>query len=536
MLAGIGLFLFGMQLMEQAIRHLAGRSFKVFLKNQTDHPIKAILAGLLITALLQSSSIVNLLILAFVGARILSLKNAMAILLGSNLGSTVYNWIVVYLGFKFDIQSFAFPIMAISTVGLIFFQNNKRIMNWTRLAFGISLLFVGLSNIKIGIESFVTAVDLTGFNDYNNFVFVLIGFVITVMVQSSATTVVITLSALNAGALSFETAACIVIGSETGTAIKTVIGSIGNVPDKKRVALGNLILNITSSFIAFIFLSYIIKLIKEILHINDPLIALVSFQSAINIIGIIIFYPLLNLFSKWLEKRFSNETDKSARYLNKLLLNEPEEAISAIQKEGKRLIINIISLNRQALEMYHRNHLPPVEIIPKAKGKSYSEHYEIVKQLNGEIIDFCIELQSKELDINETKRLQELIKMLQNSMSSAKSVKDIRHNIKEFRDSAEDVLHDFYINIKKSEEPFYAKVEEIVNSDSIDQFPYLSELLHETKNLYDNQLKRVYSLSGTHQLQDLDLATILNVFGEIESSRESLINALNAFLEISKSD
>src|SRR5688500_17095835 len=105
-LAGIGLFLFGMLLLEQAIKHLAGRSFKLFLKKHTSHPVKAVLSGLVITAMLQSSSIVNLLVLAFVGARILTMRNAIAVILGANLGSTVYNWIVVYLGFKFDIQDF----------------------------------------------------------------------------------------------------------------------------------------------------------------------------------------------------------------------------------------------------------------------------------------------------------------------------------------------------------------------------------------------------------------------------------------------
>src|SRR5688572_7692496 len=132
-LAGIGLFLFGMYLMEHAIRHLAGRTFKIFLRDQTSHPARAIFAGLIITAVLQSSSIVNLLVLAFVGAGVITMHSAIAVILGANLGSTVYNWIVVYLGFKFDIQAFAFPLIAICTIALIFFQNNKRAMDWSRL-------------------------------------------------------------------------------------------------------------------------------------------------------------------------------------------------------------------------------------------------------------------------------------------------------------------------------------------------------------------------------------------------------------------
>ncbi|MBL0342633.1 MAG: Na/Pi cotransporter family protein [Bacteroidetes bacterium] len=536
-LAGIGLFLFGMQLMEQAIRLLAGRTFKVFLRNQTSHPFKAILAGLLVTSLLQSSSIVNLLILAFVGARVLSLRNAIAILLGSNLGSTVYNWIVVYLGFKFDIQSFAFPIMAIGAIGLIFFQGKKKVMQWTTLLFGISLLFIGLSNIKSGVETVVATVDLSGYSQYGNFVFVLVGFAITAIVQSSATTVVITLAALNAGAVQFEAAACLVIGSESGTAMKTVIGSIGKVADKKRVALSNFLINITSSLVAFIFLSALITLIKDILGVKDPLIALVSFQSIINLIGIILLYPFLDKFSKWMENRFSDESDKIAINISTLIVNEPEEALKGIQKEYIRLLHNIISVNRQALEIHPQKTVSKTTlnfIIPQSNGKSYSEYYELVKHLNGEIIDFCLELQSKELAAFESKKLEELIVMLRSTMNAAKSVKDIRHNIKQFRDSGNDTLHNFYLLIKKNEEPFYLKLEELISGENGNNLSYLSAFLQETKNNHDNFIKQIYNLSTSHKIKDLELATLINVFGELQYSHESLIHAMNNHLIIKK--
>jgi len=523
-LAGIGLFLFGMQLMETAIRHLAGRSFKVFLKKQTDHPLRAIVAGLLVTALLQSSSIVNLLVLAFVGARILTMRNAMAVILGSNLGSTVYNWIVVYLGFKFDIQSFAFPLMAIGAVGIIFFQKNKKIMNWSHLGFGISLLFLGLSNIKGGVETLVTTVDLTFFNEYGNVVFVLIGFVITAIVQSSATTVVITLSALNAGVLTFEAATCLVIGSEVGTSVKTIIGAIGTVPDKKRVALGNFLQNVTSSGVALILLTPLIFLIQEKMGVKDPLVALVTFQSVINLIGIIIFYPLLPLFSGWLEKQFTHEDKKTSQFLNKLLLDEPEVALSALEKEGNRLLWNIAELNRKGLEINYRVGNTENEI-EHIRDKSYSEHYEMVKHLNGEIIDFCLELENKEAAEEYKERIHELIKVFHLTMNAAKSVKDIRHNIKDLRDSADDLLHNVYNELRKSETTFYEKAHDIISNGSEDVSKELTTLSNDSKLMHDQFIKNIYGFSLSKKLHDLELATLMNVLNEIQSSHNSIIDA-----------
>lgn len=532
-LAGIGLFLFGMQLMETAIRHLAGRSFKVFLKRQTAQPLRAVIAGLLVTALLQSSSIVNLLVLAFVGAGILTMRNAMAVILGSNLGSTVYNWIVVYLGFKFDIQSFAFPMMAIGAIGIIFFQSNKKVMHWSHLGFGISLLFLGLSNIKGGVETLVTTVDLSFFNEYGNVVFVLIGFVITAIVQSSATTVVITLTALNAGILSFDAAACLVIGSEVGTSVKTILGSIGTVPDKKRVALGNFLQNITSSGVALLLLTPLIFLIQSKMGIKDPLVALVTFQSLINLIGIIIFFPLLPLFSGWLEKQFTHEEQRTSKYINKLLLDEPEVAIAALEKEGKRLLWNIAELNRKGLEINPESASSENEI-SHIRDKSYSEHYEMVKHLNGEIIDFCLELQNKEASEEYKNRIQDLMEMFHQTMNAAKSVKDIRHNIKELRDSADDLLHNVYKEIRKSESAFYKKVNDIISSDSETISKDLATLTYDTRSVHDRFITDIYGFSLSKKLHDLELATLMNVLNEIQSSHNSIIDAFTILHGLNK--
>lgn len=532
-LAGIGMFLFGLMLMEQAIQHLAGRSFKLFLKNQTRHPAKAVFAGIFVTALLQSSSIVNLLLLAFVGAGVLSLNNAMAVILGANLGSTVYTWIVVLIGFKFDIQAISYPIIAIATIGILFFPNNKKVMHWTRLAFGIALSFIGLSTIKNGFTEMVNAIDITALNAYGNLAFVLAGFLITAIVQSSATTVIIALAALHSGALGFEAAACLVIGSEPGTSIKTLIGSIGGIPAKKQMALGNLLINLVASAIAFIALQPLIKMVAWFVDPGEPLISLVAFQTAINVFSIVLFYPFLKQFTKWLSLRYTNDHPEITHYINNSLLQETDSAIRALKSENFRLLANTIELNKRGLEIDSEriNDTTPEhdELIQGAIKKTYSDYYEMVKHLNGEIIDFLLELQKQELSGNDSRNLQQLAAINQHTMNAAKSVKDIRHNIKDFRESADDIIHTMFETLKKSEADFYSGISEFIHKNTEESAVDLMPFTKQINKKRDELIHKTYELSAEKKIKDIELSTILNVIHEIHGADESLIAALNVY-------
>lgn len=147
LLAGLGIFLFGMYLLEEAIKALSGRSFKKFIKNYTSNRIKSILAGTFSTAILQSSSAVSLIVIAFVGAGIMNMINAMGVIVGSNLGTTVTSWIVASLGFKFSIESIALPIIAVGGLVLIFLGKTGKYANISKLLVGFGFIFMGLDYI-----------------------------------------------------------------------------------------------------------------------------------------------------------------------------------------------------------------------------------------------------------------------------------------------------------------------------------------------------------------------------------------------------
>ena len=194
---------------------------------------------------------------------------------------------------------------------IILFGNRKAIKYISYFIFGFGLLFIGLSFMKSAMEEQVKVFDFSQYADMSLAAFLLIGFIITSLVQSSSVTMALTLSALHAGDIGFLPAAALVLGSETGTTIKILLSSIGGNASKKRVALGNLLFNIFLTIFAFIFIKPILFVITDFFSIANPLIGLVTFSSVVNLDGIIIFLPFLDPYATFLERLFRN-TDLTA--------------------------------------------------------------------------------------------------------------------------------------------------------------------------------------------------------------------------------
>ena len=343
--AGIGLFLFAMYLVEVYLKNLSGRSFKLFLQKITKNNIGAVAGGTIITAILQSSSMVSLMVLAFVGAGVFTMKNAMAIILGANLGTTIASWIIATLGFKTNIEIIAYPAVCVGGFLLIILGNRKTIKYLAYFLLGFGLMFIGLSFMKTAMETQVQHFDFTQYADMPLIVFLFLGFLVTLVLQSSGVTMVLTLSALNVGAIDFPMAAAIVLGGETGTIIKIIVSAVGGNATKKRVALGNLLFNICITVIVFAFLKPILYLITDIIKIKDQLIGFVSFSTLINLLAIVVFLPFLDLFTKFLERFFKKTNGSAATFINHASIAEPVTALDLFRRETIYFIHNSMLFN-----------------------------------------------------------------------------------------------------------------------------------------------------------------------------------------------
>jgi len=527
-LAGIAIFILGMSFIEETMRSLAGRKFKLFLKKQTSNKLKAIGAGTIVTGLLQSSSVVNLLLLSLVGSGVIQMKNALALMLGSNLGSTLYNWIVATLGFEFNINNLALPIAGITGISLSFLKNTTRWHQWSKFLFGFSFLFVGLGFIKEGMQEIAKQTDLSQFNQYPAIVFVLLGIVLTSIVQSSSATVAIVLSALYSNAIPLYTATAIVLGSEIGTTLKLFLASVKGIAAKKQVALGNFLYNVILVSVILLLLRPVNLLITDIIQIRDNLIALVLFQTLINVAGIILFYPFLNVLGRFLEKRFTGGEEENL-YISKVTATDADMALEAVGKDTHQFIFHILSFTSDAFDAGYK--APEKVLHENFERKAVMEKYEYIKNLHGRIHGYTIQLQNSVSSKTEAARLAQLVPCIRNCMYTAKSIRDAIHDIKQLRDSSNDTKYNFYLKTRDQVKDFCKKVSELIQQkDSKTYFDEVKDIYKSFQKGYTESLGELYKEGLAKHVNQMEISTLINFNRVIYTAFKSMAFALKDYL------
>lgn len=533
LLTGVAFFLLAMNFLEDTLRHLAGRRFKLFLKKQTKNKVKAIGSGAVVSGLLQSSSIVNLLVLSMVGASVLKMENALAIILGSNLGTTFSSWLVATLGFNFNTDAYALPVAGIAGVIMAFINNDKKLYLWFKFIFSLAFLFIALGFIKSGMEEFVRQTDLSVFNKYPVIVFLLLGVVLTTIIQSSSATIALTLSALYVDAITFYVATAIVLGSEIGTTFKLFLASAKGLVAKKRVALGNFLFNIITVSIVFILLRPINFFLTDLLLVKDNLIALVLFQSLVNLISIILFYPFLQLFGRFLLNRFV-KADEEGVFISKVPVADPGLALEALENETKLFIHKVIDYSVDSFDL--ESTIRPNQIVPKKfLLKPVSEKYELIKQSHGQMHAFYLRLQSESSDKPETERLEQLIAATRNMMYAAKNIRDAQDDILQTSNSSNDLKYNFYKESRGRLLTFYQQVFTILNiQDRNKQAELLSSLYQSVTSGYTDTLHTLYKENLAKQLSQIEISTLINFNRELYTSFKSVVFGLKDFLLTNK--
>jgi phosphate:Na+ symporter len=521
LLGGLGLFLYGMTLTESSVRQLAGRTFKLFLRKHTQSRFKAIASGSLVTVILQSSSVVTLIVLAFVGAGVVTTENAFAVVIGSNLGTTFGSWLFATLGFKLEIAAFAFPLLAAGGLGYALFSSRKKLAAFGLFLLGFGMLFLGLDFMKDSVEKLATEFDISEYSHLPVVVFLLAGVLLTALIQSSTAMMAITLSTLNSGAISLEAALAVVAGSELGTTVKIMLGSLGGPMAKKQVAFGDMLFNAGTMLLAFALIFPFTWLMSRF-GIGDPLIALVIFQTSINLAGIILVLPFFGKFTGFLKKRFTDSNGSLTEFVSKVNPAVPEAAGEALDKETRKFIERVVRLNRLAFGINGAKDEKP-------QG-DYAREYENLKQLDGEILAFYSALREQEQTHEEREHTERLANAVRNAMYSAKGVKDIGHNLEELSSSADDTEHRQYEEFKKLQDDFWEKVIECSHAEAKQDPEKLSDIRNEIRETYEDLLRKIPGDAQKNGVNELSLSTLLNVNRELYSSNKALLNALKDLL------
>ena len=312
LLGALGMFLYGMNLMSGGLQKAAGSKLRNFLASMTSNPFKGVMTGLGITAVIQSSSATTVMTVGFVNAGLLTLSQAVGVIMGANIGTTITAWLVSLLGFKADISLFAVPLMAVGFI--LSLSKSDRRRHISELIVGFSLLFLGLSLMKESVPDLRETPEVLAFiQNWTSYgfgsvlIFLLFGTVLTLVLQSSSATMALTLIMVNMGWIPFEMGAAMVLGENIGTTITAnIAAAVGNA-NARRAALAHTLFNVFGVCWALALFRPFLMLIgtiiawmglpnpMEITHAAD--ISITADEGIATLYGISMLHTLFNLFN-----------------------------------------------------------------------------------------------------------------------------------------------------------------------------------------------------------------------------------------------
>ncbi len=356
-LGGVGLFLLGMRLLTDGLKIAAGRALRRILERGTATRIRAFLSGVSITALVQSSSAVTVAVIGFANAGLLTLGQAVAVIYGSNVGTTATGWLVAVVGIHVDVKATALPAIGLG-MALRLVGGGRRLGALGEALAGFGLFFLGIDVLKgalAGIEQQfpLSTFEVTGWQAV--IVFSLIGFALTVLMQSSSAAIAVILTSVGGNVVPIESGACLVIGANVGTTTTAAIAVVGATANAKRVAMAHVAFNGMTGLVALSTLPLLLFLVdrfRETLGLGtEPAAVVAAFHTLFNLLGVALMWPLTNLLVSMLTDHFTtrDEEEGRPRYLDRNVLATPVLAVRALGLELARIGAVARGMAQQAL-------------------------------------------------------------------------------------------------------------------------------------------------------------------------------------------
>ncbi|MCR9152093.1 MAG: Na/Pi symporter [Rhodobacteraceae bacterium] len=442
--AGVAIFLFGMLMLEDGFRLFGGGRLERLLQGATRSFPRALGFGIVSTTLLQSSSLVSVITISFLSAGLITLMGGLGIIFGANIGTTTGAWLVAGFGLKVDIAAYAMPMIALSIV--LVFQKPKGLRGIGYALAGLGFLFLGIHHMKEGFEAFRAEIDLARFalpGLLGLAVYAVIGTTATVIMQSSHATMVLVITALAAGQVSYDNALALAIGANIGTTITAVIGSLSANFQGKRLALAHLIFNLTTAAVALVFISPLRAAVDGISSLariapDDFALKLAVFHTLFNMLGVALMLPLLGRLVGFLERRIAEPAPDVSRphFLNEAVDAFPETLESALRKEVLHLYDNASEVIFHGLNLHRDQVYGSSDIGATVRASrdlmdvDIDDLYERrVKTLFAAIIDFTTRAGDQRLAPDIADRIYALRDVATGIVQSVKSVKHLRKNV-----------------------------------------------------------------------------------------------------------
>jgi len=336
MAGGIGLFLMGMVLLTDGLKTFAGSALRGALTRFTGTPLKALVSGALITAVVQSSSATTVTVIGFVSAGLLTFPQALGVVFGASLGTTGTSWVVAGLGLKVNLGAYALPLVGVG--GMLKLLGHGRYGALGLAVAGFGMIFLGIDTLQEGMQGVSGKFNLAALPSsgwLGHLLAMGIGLVLTVVMQSSSAAVATTLTALHTGALNFEQAASITIGAAIGTTVTGALAALGGTVPAKRTALAHVVFNLVTGLLALALLPWFLKLMTwaQGRGILEPgAMSLAAFHTAFVFLGVLLFLPWVKGFARGVEKLLPDKGPHLTKHLDRSLLHTPMVALEATRR------------------------------------------------------------------------------------------------------------------------------------------------------------------------------------------------------------
>jgi phosphate:Na+ symporter len=461
--AGVAIFLFGMLMLEDGFKLFSGGFLERVLEKATGSVAKSVGFGILTTTIMQSSSLVSVIAISFLSAGLISLVAGVGIIFGANIGTTTGAWLVAGFGLKVNISAYALPMLAISIV--LVFQKSKYLRGMGYVLAGLGFLFLGIHHMKEGFEAFKDQFDLTRFamtGFLGLAVYTLVGASATVVMQSSHATMVLIITALAAGQVSYENALALAIGANIGTTITAIIGSFTANYQGKRLALAHLIFNLVTAGVALIFIGPIrisVDYVSSGVGISDTdyALKLAVFHTIFNVLGVVLMLPTLRRLITFLEQTIVQpEEDLSQpKYLSEAVDEFPETTQIAMRREVQHLYDNAVELIAHGLNLSRHELFGTRDIAATVAASNkpieidIDERYEHrIKILYSAIVEFATRVGAKDMPADVMDDIYTMRDVAGRIVRAVKSVKHLRRNTTHYTETPQGVITDLYNGLR----------------------------------------------------------------------------------------
>ncbi|MBN1957306.1 MAG: Na/Pi cotransporter family protein [Desulfuromonadales bacterium] len=426
LLGGLGMFLFGMKIMSEGLQKIAGDRMRKILSALTTNRLIGALVGIAVTAIIQSSSATTVMVVGFVNAGLLSLVQSIGVVLGANIGTTITAQLIA-----FKITKFALPAIGIGA-GFKLFSKNRKYVYIGEIILGFGLLFFGLSTMKHAFNPLKTSEEFRQLfllvGDYK-LLGVMIGALLTVIVQSSSATIGITLALASSGLISFEASVALILGENIGTTITANLAAIGTNLAAKRTAFSHFLFNVLGVLYMLILFPLFIKFISSLTPgdadfviqtqaqadsyssaIGDkPYIArhIANTHTLFNIINTLIFLPFIGVLAKISTLVIRGEEDMETfqvKFIDDRVLNTPPVAIGQARRETKRMAMIALEMVEETNQFLEDGDFRRIRTLEKKE--------ELVDILQREIMDFLVKLSQKSISTETSESIGSLMNMV----------------------------------------------------------------------------------------------------------------------------